>query len=672
MSYHHTFVRSILMVFLTILLSVPLQAQKKSDKVGITDKEMKKALKVRPSIVPFVVNGVKFDMVLVQGGTYMMGCEPLFWNGTGRNDEVPRHGVEVNSFYMGRYEVTQRLWEAVMGSNPSNFKGEDFPVEQVSYYDVQEFINRLNELTGKHFRLPTEAEWEYAARGGNLSEGYCYSGGDKVEAVGWSQINSESLPHNVGELIPNELGLYDMTGNVWEWCSDWYADDTYVWDVVRHLDVPEWVKDRATLTDWMISTHNEHLLRESVFEVRDPKGPDEGVYRVGRGGSWTDEAYGENGLRMSYRNFWVPEVRLSVVGFRLVLSEYEVPRVGWMPKQYVIDSVQGHYSAVTPESVVRAANGVLDGLFSVGESQRVRFSRGNLQYNSLKNDFRFADNQYDIIGESNLKNSAKYAGWIDLFAWGTSGYREKTPHYFSMVNTYYGNGEKNIDGTSYDWGLYNAISNGGGRAGKWRTLSVNEWAYLLMRRPNAYYLAYPAKVEGREGMVLLPDNYFEQGNDTINPEVLHLYDASQWLLFEHVGAVFLPCAGYAKLASYHYGSATEDEIQLEGVNVGYGMLPPHTMRSASAMAPQVDVEARSANDGSEEGMGFDEQPSQQEFARKASYRPSNEEGALGYYWTTIHYEKKYAMGYCFRYGSRGYILPLERLTRLSVRLVQDE
>lgn len=646
-----------LLACLTASFSNPSQAQKKNSESRISKKEMKESLIDKPSLMPFMVNDVKFEMVLIQGGSYMMGCEPTFWGNAGRNDEIPRHGVSVNSFYLGRYEVTQRLWKAVMGENPSNFKGEDLPVEQVSYQDVQLFISRLNQLTGKQFRLPTEAEWEYAARGGCLSEGHLYSGNDKVEAVGWTQINSEATTHNVGELAPNELGLYDMTGNVWEWCNDWYADDAYLWAVAGQFNVPTTVTGRNGLTDWIKQNYHEDYLRETTLEAFNPKGPTDGVYRVGRGGSWADETDGENGLRMSYRNFWVPSVKLSVLGFRLALSENEVPLAGWMPNQYVLDSTDGIYYVTSPESMVRATNGALEGLFSVGEKRRVRFSRGNLQYNAVSNSWRFADNQYDIIGENNTKYSKKYAGWIDLFAWGTSGYRDHFPYYFSMVNTYYGNGEKNIDGTSYDWGIYNTISNGGNRAGRWRTLSVNEWAYLLMRRPGAFLLSYSATVENQKGMVLLPDDFYEHDNDTINPTVFHLYDATQWHIMERAGAVFLPCAGYSKLGNYHYGKQIEREIPIEGFNTGFGILFPESMLPASAKAPTEDNL---------------QQPSQREFAKKCAYRPSREEGALGYYWTTIHYEEKYAMGFCFDYGSWGYILPLERLTRLSVRLVQDE
>ena len=169
----------------------------------------------------FTVGGVSFTMVAVEGGTFTMGATSE-QGGDAYSDEKPAHKVTVSSFHIGQTEVTQELWEAVMGSNPSRFKGSNRPVESVSWNDCQEFLSRLNRITGKRFRLPTEAEWEFAARGGNLSKGYKYSGSNNINDVAWYKYN-DSTTHPVAIKQPNELDIYDMSGNVWEWCSDWYG-----------------------------------------------------------------------------------------------------------------------------------------------------------------------------------------------------------------------------------------------------------------------------------------------------------------------------------------------------------------------------------------------------------------------------------------------------------------
>ena len=174
----------------------------------------------------FDVNGVTFKMIKVEGGTFKMGAQKDNPNGTNYDnyadsDEKPVHSVTLSDYYIGETEVTQELWESVMGSNPSYFSGSQKPVEKVSWDDCQDFITKLNELTGKNFRLPTEAEWEYAARGGNKSKGYKYSGSNTIGDVAWYDGNSNSQTHDVKTKLPNELGIYDMSGNVWEWCQDW-------------------------------------------------------------------------------------------------------------------------------------------------------------------------------------------------------------------------------------------------------------------------------------------------------------------------------------------------------------------------------------------------------------------------------------------------------------------
>lgn len=173
-----------------------------------------------------VKDGISIEMVKVEAGTFMMGATSEMKDSYDDpdSDEKPVHQVTLtNDYYMGKYEVTQALWQAVMGSNPSNFKGDNLPVEKVSWNDCQEFISKLNSLAGRKFRLPTEAEWEYAARGGKKIRCYQYSGSSNISDVVWYKDNSANKTHPVGTKQANELGIYDMTGNVLEWCQDWYG-----------------------------------------------------------------------------------------------------------------------------------------------------------------------------------------------------------------------------------------------------------------------------------------------------------------------------------------------------------------------------------------------------------------------------------------------------------------
>ena len=176
----------------------------------------------KETIKTFHVNGVSFDMVLVEAGTFMMGATPEMkdpWK-----SENPVHQVTLTKdYYMGKTQVTQTLWKAVMNNNPSKFKGNNKPVETVSWNDCQIFISKLNRLTGNNFRLPTEAEWEFAARGGKLSRHLQYSGSDNINDVAMSGYQSGGVTYDVAIKKPNELGIYDMAGNVCEWCDDWYG-----------------------------------------------------------------------------------------------------------------------------------------------------------------------------------------------------------------------------------------------------------------------------------------------------------------------------------------------------------------------------------------------------------------------------------------------------------------
>ena len=171
-----------------------------------------------PPVESFTVNGVTFKMIFVEGGTFMMG------DNSSESDERPVHQVTLSDFSIGETEVTQALWMAVMETNPSHFTGDlQLPVESVSWIDCQSFITKLNQMTGKTFRLPTEAEWEYAARGGKWTHGYTYAGSNSIDAVAWYRYLC-TRTRVIATKAPNELGLYDMSGNVYEWCQDKYSN----------------------------------------------------------------------------------------------------------------------------------------------------------------------------------------------------------------------------------------------------------------------------------------------------------------------------------------------------------------------------------------------------------------------------------------------------------------
>ena len=222
------------------------------------------------------------EMILVEGGTFMMGAtseqtEDCF------EDEIPVHEVTLSDFYIGKFLVTQKEWQEVMGDNPSHFKGDDLPVERVSWKEIRYFLEELNAKTGKTYRLPTEAEWEYAARGGASSRGYKYAGSNSLDEVAWYDGNSSASTHPVGQKKANELGLYDMSGNVWEWCADDWHDN--------YSNAPS--NSRA----WIDS----------------PRASD----RVYRGGSWLSSALL---CRVSTRNGNTLLCRDGNLGFRLAMS----------------------------------------------------------------------------------------------------------------------------------------------------------------------------------------------------------------------------------------------------------------------------------------------------------------------------------------------------------------
>ena len=240
----------------------------------------------------FTVNGVTFKMIAVEGGSFMMGSpdDDPDADDEEAEGERPRHKVTLDSFSIGQTEVTQALWKAVMGSNPSDHQGSDYPVEKVSWDDCQEFIAKLNNLTGRTFRLPTEAEWEYAARGGKYSQGYKYAGSDDFEEVAWcyNNYNYNGYTHPVATKKPNELGLYDMSGNVFELCQDWYDEHYY-----------------------------------QVSPQYNPMGPSSGTRRVSRGGMYRANQFY---CRVTFRESENISRGSNHFGLRLVLSDGGVPQ----------------------------------------------------------------------------------------------------------------------------------------------------------------------------------------------------------------------------------------------------------------------------------------------------------------------------------------------------------
>ena len=224
--------------------------------------------------------GLNLEMVYVEGGEFEMGATAEQRENAAGNG-WPVRTIKLDGYHIGKYEVTQAQWKAVMGTAPSYFKGDNLPVEQVSWNEAVQFCEKLSQMTGKTYRLPTEAEWEYAARGGNKSQHYKYAGGNDIDEVAWYDRNSGDMSHPVGIKKANELGIYDMSGNVWEWCLDWYAD------------------------------------RYDENDTDNPWGPANGSYRVLRGGGW---GYYAVDCRVSLRGDFTPDGRNSDLGFRVACS----------------------------------------------------------------------------------------------------------------------------------------------------------------------------------------------------------------------------------------------------------------------------------------------------------------------------------------------------------------
>lgn len=443
-----------------------------------------------------VGDDVYVEMIFVKGGTFTMGCTNE--NGHCRNNEFPAHEVTLNAFYIGESEVTQELWVAVMGENPSTVKGDMVAVQNVSWTQCQEFINKLNEMTGERFRLPTEAEWEFAARGGNDSEGYLFSGSDDCNEVAWTADHSKQ--HNVARKESNELGIYDMSGNVWEWCSDWYGDYT---------------NGKQT----------------------NPTGPSTGNGKVLRGGSWENFA---DDCRVTRRGQRKPDEDSWDCGLRLVL-DYEVTSsvtpqdVPTEASLLVIEeTLQETPQETRQEAPQNVIQGILTGAFSIGNGRQVYFSQGNLQYQPATETWRFADEQWNVLGENNRNLNADYEGWVDLLGWG-SALNPASREGCGMQPT-------------ASWGIID-VSNS--NVDGWFLMTDGDWNFLLNSRNTNSGIRYAKGiVHNMPGVIVLPDNWnadlyaFKYPNEKHAGCGNNIISDTDWTdIFEANGAVFLPCAG---------------------------------------------------------------------------------------------------------------------------------
>ena len=259
--------------------------QAEREKKAKEQAEAEEAQRKEAALFDLLLHSESLKMVVVEGGTFKMGATKDQGSDVSK-DEKPAHQVTLTQFTIGKCEVTQEVWEAVMGKNPSRIKGPKRPVTNVSHGDCEQFLQKLNKLTGRKYRLPTEAEWEFAARGGLKSQGYRYAGGNTLDAVAWYSGNSNRVTHDVGERQPNELGLYDMSGNVYEWCADRYAPYTE-------------------------EDQNNPL-------VENPEG-DDGFARfyIARGGSMINEG---KECRVAYRRSVMPRNDYDYLGLRLAES----------------------------------------------------------------------------------------------------------------------------------------------------------------------------------------------------------------------------------------------------------------------------------------------------------------------------------------------------------------
>ena len=544
----------------------------------------------------FRVNGLSFDMVAVKGGTFTMGCTGE--QGSDCYDgEKPSHKVTLSDFYIGKYEVTvaqfeefvnetgyrtdaekqgwaymikkvdgkAQLYEAKGVNWRCDGKGNirksnenNHPVMFVSWNDAKAFCDWMKNKTGQSFRLPTEAEWEYAARGGRKSRGFKYAGSNNRNDVDHnvSYNNEKTNTEPVGSKTPNELGIYNMTGNVEEYCLDFWGD--YSSEAQTNPIGPKYGQKVITRGGSYLFVDNDLRISRRTTQFTNVSRLSYG-FRLAINPSDTldlmtnqalhvrgtiDMLFNAPGVnvkvidddmgakddfsRIIYTSAGTKTLTFSKYGFEDVKQEITMEPAGTVKLVVVMPrarkSPEGAYST----------SAVSKGVFSVSETDKVRLATGNLQYQASTKTYRIAEQPWEMIGKKNKKISSSYNGWIDLFGWGTGDEPTKPS---------YGDFSKYVE-----WGENN-ISNGGGNM--WFTLSKDEWNYVLFQRYTTSVRFAKAKVNGVCGLIILPDGWQATTYKLKDTDNIHgMYSKNKISLdvwnsvFASAGAVFLPACGY--------------------------------------------------------------------------------------------------------------------------------
>lgn len=525
----------------------------------------------------FTVNGIPFEMVFVKGGSFGFSDDSY------KHDKYP---AVLSDYYIGRYEITVKQFKEFVketGYIPEAEKwegekhpikdalGDNYPVANVSWDDAKAFCDWMSSKTGCLFRLPTEAEWEYAAIGGNKSKGYNYSGSNNISDVAWYKDNSDGHAHLVGTKAPNELGIYDMSGNVKEWCNSWYGG----WQSYSDSRINFW-------------------------------GPANGTEKIARGTKYDDETkyniIADEYFRQKDKTFFLPTLGFRIAcklpnpdakeGSMTIITDPESAFVTidgklcgatpykWegKPENYAIKISKPSYEEF--EQTVELKLGNSDPLivimpriespqkspasFSIDKNTKVKFAKGNLQYQASTKTWRFAENQWDYVGTAkkdkngnkggtikgsdNRNISPTYDGWIDLFAWGTGDDALRKP----LLETT----QKDF----HDWGE-NTITNGEGK--EWFTLSYDDWKYIIETRETQSGIRFAmAKVNGVNGLIILPDDWdakvykLSRTNDNKAGFSDNKISVEDWTnKLEPAGAVFLPAAGVSNSVDVDYVSS---------------------------------------------------------------------------------------------------------------------